>query len=167
MILLLLSFLPFLFSFLEVPFVKQSRNFCGPASLSSVFGYYGKHIDQEEISKVVYSPKLKGALITDLQKYAESVGFETKLIQGSTQDIRRYIDNKIPVIILVDLGKFFVSVPHYIVVVGYHEDYFIVHTGYEPNKKIREDDLNRMWSKMGRVMLVIYPKTLQDRGYYK
>ncbi len=149
--------LPFLFSFLNVPFVKQKSDFCGPASLSAVFGYYGKDVDQEEIAKVVYSPKLKGALITDLQKYAESLGFKTSLIQGSTIDIKKYIDRNIPVIILVDFGKFFVSIPHYMVVTGYDEDYFVVHTGYEANRKIREEKLDTMWSKMGRVMLIIYP----------
>ncbi len=157
MILYLTLSLPFLFSFLNVPFVEQKSDFCGPASLSAVFGYYGKKVDQEEIARVVYSPKLKGALITDLQKYAESLGFKTSLIQGSTLEIKKYIDRNIPVIILVDLGKFFVSIPHYMVVTGYNKDYFVVHTGYEANKKIQEEKLDFMWSKMGRVMLILYP----------
>jgi ABC-type bacteriocin/lantibiotic exporter with double-glycine peptidase domain len=114
--------------------VKQRDQFCGPASLSSVFTYYNLYIDQDEIAKEVYVPKLKGALITDLENYAKKKGFQTELFRGDLEKLRQYISRGLPVIILVDLGVLFVSVPHYLVMVGFDLEGFYAHTGYEEMK---------------------------------
>lgn len=142
---------------LDVPFVKQRDQFCGPASLSSVLAYYGVNVAQEEIGERVYSPKLKGALITDLENYAKEKGFKTVLKASNLQELKDYLDKGVPPIVLVDLGMWWVSIPHYMVVVGYEGDAFYVHTGYEARKPIKAQDLDRIWSKMGRVALFIYP----------
>ncbi|MCS7171244.1 MAG: cysteine peptidase family C39 domain-containing protein [Aquificaceae bacterium] len=156
---ILLLLIPLLISCkeLEVPFVRQQDGFCGPASLSSVFGFYRIHIPQETIAKSVYHPKLKGALITDLENYARSLGLRAETRKGSLHDIKNFLDKGIPPIILVEMGKFGLSRPHYMVVVGYKEDSFILHTGYEEAKRLSAEELNRLWSGMGRVMLVVYP----------
>nr|WP_299209046.1 C39 family peptidase [Thermocrinis sp.] len=142
---------------LKVPFVKQRDQFCGPASLSSVFAYYNLYIDQDEIAKEVYVPKLKGALITDLENYAKKKGFKTELFRGDLEKLRQYISRGLPVIILVDLGALFVSVPHYLVVVGFDGEGFYAHTGYEEMKFYPFQELDRIWRRMGRVGLVVYP----------
>ncbi|RMH01216.1 MAG: peptidase C39, partial [Aquificota bacterium] len=105
-----LLLLPFLLSLklLDVPFVKQRDQFCGPASLSSVFAYYGVNISQEDIASEVYDPRLKGALITDLENYAKKRGFKTLLKEGSLQELKQAIDMGIPPIVLVDLGYLWV-----------------------------------------------------------
>lgn len=151
--------LPFLLSLklLDVPFVKQKDNFCGPASLSSVLEYYGVKKSQEEIAKAVYDPKLKGALITDLQNYAQSLGFKTQLFTGSLQEVKGYINKGFPVILLIDNGFLWVSVPHYVVVIGYDESRFYAHTGYEEKRAFSYSELDKKWAKMGRVGLVVYP----------
>jgi ABC-type bacteriocin/lantibiotic exporter with double-glycine peptidase domain len=155
---LLLLFPLFIYSkSLEVPFVKQKDQFCGPASLSSVLGFYGISLSQEAIAEKVYNPKLKGALITDLENYVKSLGLKAETRQGTLEDLKVLIDKGIPPIILVDLGSFFVSIPHYMVVVGYEGGKFFVHTGYEESKSMEAKDLDRLWSKMGRVMLIVYP----------
>jgi hypothetical protein len=61
------------------------------------------------------------------------------------------------VIILVDLGALFVSVPHYLVVVGFDKEGFYAHTGYEEMKFYPSQELDRIWGRMGRVGLVVYP----------
>ncbi len=142
---------------LDVPFVKQRDNFCGPASLSAVLAYYGINIPKEIIADKVYNPKLKGALITDLEDYVKSLGIRAETKKGSLEELKRLIDQKVPPIILVDLGRFFVSLPHYMVVVGYQEDSFVLHTGYEEGKVIKAKKLDKIWERMGRVMLVVYP----------
>ncbi|MFN3946814.1 MAG: C39 family peptidase, partial [Aquificaceae bacterium] len=154
MLLFLLLFPLFIFSkTLEVPFVKQKDNFCGPASLSAVLAYYGINIPQEIIADKVYHPKLKGALITDLENYARSLGLRAETKKASLEDLKKLIDQGIPAIVLVDLGRFFISVPHYMVVVGYQGDSFILHTGYEEGKVIKAKELDRIWERMGRVTL--------------
>ncbi len=60
-------------------------------------------------------------------------------------------------IILVDLGVLFVSVPHYLVVVGFDGEGFYAHTGYEEMMFYPFQELDKIWRKMGRVGLVVYP----------
>jgi hypothetical protein len=61
------------------------------------------------------------------------------------------------VIILVDLGVLLASVPHYLVVVGFDREGFYAHTGYEEMKFYPSQVLDKIWRRMGRVGLVVYP----------
>ncbi len=141
---------------LNVPFVKQKDEFCGPAALSSVFQYYGLNITQDEIGKDVYIENLKGALITDLENYAKKVDFKTDLKKSDIEEIKKYIDSKKPVIALIDTGFLFVSKPHYVVIIGYDENGFFVSDGYQPNKHYSYKDFLKMWEKLGNIILVVY-----------
>ncbi len=139
-----------------VPFVKQESHFCGPASLASVFAYYGITVDQDSIARQVYTEKLKGALVTDLENYARSQGFQTRLGQGTTDDIKASLSEKKPVIVLVDLGFWVMSQPHYLVVTGYDETGFRAHTGYESEKTFSFEEFLRIWAKKGSVYLLVW-----------
>ena len=141
---------------LDVPFVKQKDEFCGPASLSSVFNFYGLETSQEEIGKEVYNPKLKGALITDLENFAKSKGFKTILKKSNLDEIKTFIDERKPVIALIDLGFWVVSKPHYVVIIGYNEKGFLVHSGYEEKVFIPYQEFERKWEKLGKTILVVY-----------
>jgi ABC-type bacteriocin/lantibiotic exporter with double-glycine peptidase domain len=139
-----------------VPFVKQESHFCGPASLASVFAYYGLAMDQGTIAKTVYIEKLKGALVTDLENYARSQGFQSRLGQGTMDDIKASLKEKRPVIVLVDLGFWLFSRPHYLVVIGFDHKGFIAHTGYEASKPFGYDEFEKIWKKEGSVYLLIW-----------
>jgi ABC-type bacteriocin/lantibiotic exporter with double-glycine peptidase domain len=139
-----------------VPFVKQETHYCGPASVASVMAYYGADIDQRAIAQSVYSDKLKGALITDLENYARSHGFQTGSKTGTLQDIKDLLGQKKPVIVLVDLGFWLFSQPHYLVVTGFDEKGFTAHTGYEASKLFPYDYFRKIWSKKGNAYLVIW-----------
>jgi len=140
-----------------VPFVRQDSSFCGPASLASVMAFYKVDIDQKTIGESVYIEALKGTLITDLDNYAQSKGFITRLAQGSLADIRGFIDQGRPLIVLVDLGFWFISRPHYLVVTGYTDDEIIAHTGYEASKHFTHEEFESIWQRKGSAYLVIHP----------
>ncbi|HQG30650.1 MAG TPA: cysteine peptidase family C39 domain-containing protein [Deltaproteobacteria bacterium] len=140
-----------------VPFVKQESNFCGPAALASVMAFYGSPIDQDAIGKEVYCEGLKGSLITDLENFAKKKGFKTRLAQGSIDDIEGFTAGKRPVIVLVDVGFWMVSKPHYLVVTGCTEDGITAHTGSEASKHFSREDFVKIWKKQGSVYLVIHP----------
>ena len=139
-----------------VPFVKQESRFCGPASLVSVFGYYGLTVDQDTIARDVYSEKLRGALITDLEDCARSHGFQTHLGRGSTDDIKAALREKKPVIVLVDLGFWVITRPHYLVIIGYSDKGFIAHTGYESGETFPYAEFGMIWAKKGSVYLSVW-----------
>jgi ABC-type bacteriocin/lantibiotic exporter with double-glycine peptidase domain len=140
-----------------VPFVKQKDDFCGPAAIASVLEFYGDDVSQDDIAAAVYTPKLKGALISDMENFARDRGYQAETINGSIDKLEETIDEGIPVIVLVDNGVWRVSVPHYYVVYGFDEDEqaFILHTGDEGDREISFDKLDGEWEKMNRLMLVI------------
>jgi ABC-type bacteriocin/lantibiotic exporter with double-glycine peptidase domain len=136
--------------------VKQESHFCGPASLASVLAFYGLALDQGIIAKSVYTEKLDGALITDLQNYAQAEGFQTRLDQGSMDDLKNYVTEKKPVIVLVDLGFWVFSKPHYLVVTGYNDRGFFAHTGYEASRPFPYAEFEKIWKKKGSVYLLVW-----------
>jgi ABC-type bacteriocin/lantibiotic exporter with double-glycine peptidase domain len=158
-ILLLISLIsadPGSFEIAGVPFVKQETNFCGPASLSSVSTYYGLALDQGSIAKSVYTEKLGGALVTDLQNYAQGKGLQTRLGQGTLDEIKNFLKEKRPVIVLVDLGFWVLSQPHYLVITGFNETGFIAHTGYQAGKLFGYSEFEKIWKKKGSVYLLVW-----------
>ena len=141
----------------NVPFTKQKYRFCGPAALTSVIKYYGINVEQEKVAKQVYTPELKGSLISDLKHFAKESGFQAETLNGDMENVRSLIDQKIPVILLVDRGKLGVAIQHYYVVYGYslEKSYFLIHDGKKSGNLISFKKLDNEWKKMNRMMLVI------------
>ncbi len=140
-----------------VPFVKQKDKYCGPAAMASVMQFYGRETGQDEIAEAVYTPGLDGALISDMENYARAEGYRTEAVNGSEGSLTALIDEGVPAILLVDRGKWKVSVPHYYVVYGYDagKKTFILHTGDKGEQEITYDKLDGEWKKMNRLVLVI------------
>ena len=140
----------------DVPFVKQDTRYCGPASVSSVMAFYGVETDQHQIGKAVYSDAIKSSLITDLEAFAREKGFKTRLGRGRVEDLKALIDQKKPVIVLLDFGFWVVSKPHYLVVFGYNDKGFIAHDGDKARELFDYGKFDAAWEKMGRSYLLIY-----------
>lgn len=140
-----------------VPFVAQAREQCGPAALAAVFSFYGSEVTPEAIAKTTYNEKLKGSLITDLENFARGLAFQTELGRGSVDDLKTFIREGKPVIVLVDLGRWFVSQPHYLVLFGYSPEGMTAHDGETASRLFGYPEFERMWEKMGRTYLLVYP----------
>jgi len=141
----------------NVPFVKQKGFFCGPAAMASVMRFYGRDISQEEIAKAVYTPKLKGALISDMENYAREMGYKAETKNGDLNMLMSIIDEGVPAITLVDIGKWIITQPHYYVVYGYDKSrrVFFLHTGFAGDQEINFSSLDKEWKKMDRLVLII------------
>lgn len=118
--------------------------------------FYGVEADQHQIGKIVYNDAIKSSLITDLESFARERGFKTKLSQGSIGDLKDLIDQKKPVIVLVDLGFWVISRPHYLAVFGYNDEGFIAHDGYRAKELFNYEKFDAAWEKMGRSYLLIH-----------
>ena len=123
--------------------------------MASVMAHYGSTLGQDEVAEVVYTPALNGALISDMENFARDKGFQSRTENGSIEQLKTLLDEGLPVILLVDRGKWRVSVPHYYVVYGYSSNRFILHTGFEEGREIESTKLDSEWEKMNRLMLVI------------
>jgi tetratricopeptide (TPR) repeat protein len=121
-----------------VPFVRQRRNWCGPAALASVVRYYGIFLSQEEIAREVYLPSIGGSLTIDLQRCAQKHGLWCHAGQGSVSEVCTWLDRGVPVIALLRQNWIVTRTNHYVVVTGYHarRRYFIAHTGHASNRSI-------------------------------
>jgi hypothetical protein len=65
----------------------------------------------------------------DLYAYANSLDLFARQFNGDAIGLRRAVERKEPVIILVDYGKGPFQINHFMVVSGYSSEGFVVHSG--------------------------------------
>ncbi|MFK7794914.1 MAG: PA2778 family cysteine peptidase [Gammaproteobacteria bacterium] len=116
---------------LDVPFIEQTDNLCGPASLAMVANYYGQNVSAEEVAKLIYIPEKKGSLQIEMQAAARSLGLVAYSMNMDLASLRSEINAERPVIVLQNLAFNIYPVWHYSVVTGRdpNNDYFLLHSG--------------------------------------
>ena len=98
---------------------------------------------------------LKGTLITDLAAAAGRRGFEAEVVNLTLARLREKISEGIPVILLVDLGTWVLSRPHYLLAFGVTPDGVVAHSGRQEGKVIPISTLDAQWAKMGRLAVIV------------
>lgn len=141
-----------------VPFVPQEDDTCGPSSLAMVLGFLGQDVDTRQIVRETRTEGLKGALITDLAAAARRRGFAAEVADLDLPRLRERISEGVPVILLVDLGVWSWSRPHYLVVYGWTPDGVVAHSGRERGKVIPFSTLDAQWARMGRLAIIVFRK---------
>jgi predicted double-glycine peptidase len=141
----------------NVPFYPQTSHQCGPASLAGVLNYWGIKVTPEEIAGEIYSNSARGTLNIDMVLYAQKKGLKAIQYEGTMEDLRKNIDSRRPIIVLVDYGFFSVQANHFMVVIGYNEDGVIVNSGKDKEKFISEKDFLKIWGKTKFWTLLIQP----------
>ncbi|MBI5038375.1 MAG: C39 family peptidase [Nitrospirae bacterium] len=146
-----------------VPFFPQEEFQCGPSVLASVLNFWGNRIVPEEISRAIYLTDIQGTLKMDMVSYARRYGekggmsvFET---QGDIEGIKQDIAGGYPVITFVDLGVWGIRKGHYMLIVGYDDEWggIIAYSGIERGKFISYDRFLRMWERGGYWTLSVVP----------
>jgi ABC-type bacteriocin/lantibiotic exporter with double-glycine peptidase domain len=142
-----------------VPFVRQTSEDCGPASLASVLAFHGRQPDLAAITAAVYLPKLGGTLPMDLERYAKDAGFRTDASSGSLDALRQAVRNNRPVICLLDLGFGLYRRPHYVTVIGFDDgnQLVITHDGEVPDRTMGYEAFGKAWERAGNWMIVVKP----------
>jgi ABC-type bacteriocin/lantibiotic exporter with double-glycine peptidase domain len=138
-----------------VPFLPQEEDTCGPSSLAMVLGFLGQKVDTAEIVRETRTEGLKGTLITDLTRAARRRGFAAEVVDLDLPRLRERIVAGDPVILLVDLGIWTWSRPHYLVAYGWTPEGVVAHSGHEQGKVIPSSTLDAQWAKMGRLAIVV------------
>ncbi|RMF86655.1 MAG: hypothetical protein D6736_14605 [Nitrospinota bacterium] len=142
----------------DVPFFPQETDQCGPAALAGVLQYWGLQISPQEIASAIYSPSARGTLTLDMALYARRQGLQVRQYQGSLSDLTRRIDQGYPLIVLVDNGFWLYPRYHFLVVVGYTKDGFIVNSGQERLRWLSRERFYRSWKRADLWTLLITPK---------
>lgn len=138
-----------------VPFLPQEDDTCGPSSLAMVLGFLGRNVDTAEIVRETRTEGLKGTLITDLTSAARRRGFAAEIVDLDLPRLRERISAGLPVILLVDLGIWTWSRPHYLVAYGWTPEGVVAHSGRERGKVIPFSTLDAQWAKMGRLAIIV------------
>ena len=138
-----------------VPFLPQEDDTCGPSSLAMVLRFLGQDVDAREIVRETRTGGLKGTLITDLTEAARRRGFAAEIADLDLPRLRERIVAGVPVILLVDLGIWTWSRPHYLVAYGWTPEGVVAHSGREQGKVIPFSTLDAQWAKMGRLAIIV------------
>jgi ABC-type bacteriocin/lantibiotic exporter with double-glycine peptidase domain len=138
-----------------VPFLPQEEDTCGPSSLAMVLRFMGNDVQAEDLARETMTEVLKGSLITDLAAAARRRGFAAEVADLDLVRLRERISAGEPVILLVDLGMWAWSRPHYLVAYGWTPKGVVAHSGRERGKVIPFSTLDAQWAKMGRLALVM------------
>lgn len=103
----------------EFPSTIQRRSYCGPCTIELVLRYWkgGLDLTNDQIAAVVKQPE-SGTPIYRLREFFHLVGFDTLRCRLSTNQIKRLIDAKFPVIIEQAFPNSF----HVTVVIGYDDN---------------------------------------------
>ncbi|MFI5267090.1 MAG: C39 family peptidase [Chloroflexota bacterium] len=148
-----------------LPFISQTLNNCGPASIAEVLGYFGTQRSQAQVASVL-RPDLPayGMSLYGVPFYAESVGMKAVGgVSGSDELVRAFVANDIPVIVSDQVSP---TDPtrHFRPIDGYNDQagYFI---GSDPylgaNHQISYVDFDDIWRISANRWVVLYPPVKQ------
>jgi ABC-type bacteriocin/lantibiotic exporter with double-glycine peptidase domain len=120
-----------------------------------VLRFLGRNVDTAEIVRETRTEGLKGTLITDLTGAARRRGFAAEVADLDLPRLRERISGGVPLILLVDLGVWNWSRPHYLVAYGWTPEGVVAHSGMERGKVIPFRTLEAQWAKMGRLAIIV------------
>jgi tetratricopeptide (TPR) repeat protein len=149
---------PAAFRIPAVPYIKQTENYCGPATLTMAMRYYGRRVSVDEIAAQVYTPGKKGTLQQDMLGSARRQGMLAVQIQG-LPNLLKELNAKHPVITFMNLGLSWYPIYHYALVTGYdlREPSVILHSAGSENKEWSMRKFERNWDQSWG--LVVLPAT--------
>lgn len=103
---------------------KQSKGYCGPASLKMVLSAYGINKSEKYLAKTTKSSRTRGCDEEDIVKATEEFGFKGYVKQNSSiNEVKKLVKKGIPVIVDWFSPE---EAGHYSVVVGFDKDKIIL-----------------------------------------
>ncbi len=144
---------------LDVPFVPQDENMCGPAALKMALA--GAKVDAtlDELKRQVFLPGRQGSLQAEMLAAPRRHGLVSYQLAPRLEDVLREVAAGTPVIVLQDYGVWPVSVWHYAVVIGYdyarHE--VILHSGLKAGMRMPIAVLEYLWKQSDYWAMVAEP----------
>jgi uncharacterized protein YvpB len=110
---------------LDVPFVKQTAEGCGAASIAMVMQYWnaqhskqdGNSSDSNFILQKLYSGKAKGVYASSMESYLREHGYNVFSFKGEWADLQQHIAKGRPLIVALQ-PRASSRVLHYVVVSG-------------------------------------------------
>jgi ABC-type bacteriocin/lantibiotic exporter with double-glycine peptidase domain len=106
---------------IKLKLFKQSKSYCGPASLKMVLSAYGKDYSENYLAKLTKASRREGTSEEDIVKAAKKLGFKAYTKEKSSiKELKKLVlKNKMPIIVTwfsPEAGN------HFSVVVGFNKE---------------------------------------------
>lgn len=155
---------------LDVPFVKQTEEGCGSASLSMLLRYWSAkgaasaagRADATAIQQELYSKQARGIPASAMERYLKESGFRVFAVAGSWSDLREHLSQGRPLI--VSLQPRSKSPLHYVVVTGLdweHQAVFLNDPARGKLLRIDRAEFEKEWQAARSWMLLAVPATAE------
>jgi len=134
---------------LDVPFVAQTTDQCGPASLSMLLTSSGVNAPVDALRERVYLPAREGSLQVELLSATREAGRVALVVQPTPDDLLAHLDEGRAVLVLQDLRVAWRSRWHYAVVVGYlpEEQAFVLRSGPKERLLVQRQAFLKSWQR--------------------
>jgi uncharacterized protein YvpB len=156
---------------LDVPFIKQTAEGCGSASIAMLLRYWSAHgtsvatgrDNPDAIQKQLYSPKGHGIFASDMERYLKDSSFQVFPLRGDWNDLREHLAKGRPLIISLqpDRKAGGADAPlHYVVVTGMdwqHEAVFVNDPARGKLLRIERPEFEKEWLAARNWMLLAVP----------
>ena len=147
--------------FLEVPYVRQAENYCGPAVLAMLLRYWNHPADHRELAGRFRPFPKKGLSGLELKKLAAGEGFQAYSFAGDTPEMLEHLRQGRPLITVIDPSVLTAN-NHYVVLVGWDEfrREWIVHDPVNGAYQRRTaGEMARQRSRLEYWTLLVLPET--------
>jgi ABC-type bacteriocin/lantibiotic exporter with double-glycine peptidase domain len=152
---------------LDVPFIKQSAEGCGSASIAMLLQYWSAHgtaiasgrDDADAIQKQLYSRKGRGIFASDMERYLRESGFRVFALRGAWGDLREHLAQGRPLIISLEPESARAPL-HYVVVTGMdwqQEAVFVNDPARGRLLRIERPEFEKEWLAARNWMLLAVP----------
>jgi ABC-type bacteriocin/lantibiotic exporter with double-glycine peptidase domain len=155
---------------LDVPYIAQSKDACGAASIAMVMQYWELQQKQTpnanavQIQNELYSPRAHGIYARDMQKYLEQQGYRTFSFRGNWDLLKEHLTKGRPLIVALKVGR---GDLHYVVVVGMDWQRSIILENDPAQRKLLKQDESRFeqeWDAAGAWTLLAVPQNAAQSG---
>jgi ABC-type bacteriocin/lantibiotic exporter with double-glycine peptidase domain len=154
---------------IDLPFVAQHKNGCGPAAISMIMQYWAKQIgepaspsaDLDKIQKLLFSPSDKGVWASAMQNYLEQNGYRTFALRGEWDDFEHYLAQGRPLIVSLKASGSHGPL-HYAVVTGvdWRRDFIFLNDPARGKMlRLSREDFEGEWAGGHNWMLLVLPGT--------
>jgi len=150
---------------LDVPFVRQEKNGCGPAVVAMVFEYWRVHGEprpglpaEAAIRRDLAASGTAGLSAREMKAYFEGHGFRAFPIAAEWADLAHHLAQGRPLIVALGGGRG--RMLHYVVVAGIDSERGLVDVNDPAQRKLLKMDrrtFEREWSVPGRWTLLAVP----------
>jgi peptidase C39-like protein/tetratricopeptide repeat protein len=144
---------------------KSEDNACMPLAINVVLKYWGVDAPINEVNKRLEKYcNVRGSVIMEGIEIAESIGFVVYIYKGNIKDLKKRLDQGIPVIVIMPGIQ--ETIQHATIVTGYSTEEGRIFT-YVPDPDTEgafpQNIFMNFWKQDGSISIMIIPKELQAR----